>query len=102
MSATTSHHKHLTTTGVYQVFDVHDHDEEGAIPVGDGELDLALHPTRRGADGRLQRSGRSRVQTFCLVISDDGMEEGVDQVTLEAAARTSADHVVFACVYVCV
>lgn len=69
---------------------MHDHDEEGAVPVGDGELDLALHPARCGADGRLHPSGRSRVQTFSLIISDDGMEEGVDQVTLEAAVRTSA------------
>lgn len=69
---------------------MHDHDEKGAVPVGDGELDLALHPARCGAEGRLRPSGRSRIQTFSLIISDDGMEEGVDQVTLEAGARISA------------
>lgn len=68
---------------------MHDHDEEGAVPVGDGELDLALHPARCGAEGRLQPSWRSRVQAFSLVISNDGMEEGVHQVTLKAATRTS-------------
>lgn len=88
---TTSHHKYLSGRKTsYQVSDVHDHDEEGAVPVGDGELDLPLHPARCGADGRLHPSGRSRVQAFGLIISGDGMEEGVDQVALEAAAGTSA------------
>lgn len=47
--------------GVYQVFYVHDHDEERAISVGDGELHLALHPARGGANRRLRPSERSRV-----------------------------------------
>lgn len=36
----------------YQVSDVHHHDEESTVPVGDGELHLSLHPTSRGAQWR--------------------------------------------------
>lgn len=96
---------------VYQVSDVHDHDEERAVPIGDGELHLALHLPRRGAEGRLWCSGRGCVRTFCLIISSDGMEEGVDQVTLETRnpeTRTTSGPepqnvpvCVRACVYLC-
>lgn len=32
------------TVFIYQVLNVHDHDEERAIPVRDGELHFSLHP----------------------------------------------------------
>lgn len=101
--------KHLRTAcvcvRVYQVSDVHDHDEERAVPVGDGELHLALHLPRRGAEGGLWCSGWGCVQTFCLIISSDGMEEGVDQITLEAETGTTSGpepRNVPVCVQVCV
>lgn len=30
---------------LYQVFDVHDHDKQSAVPVGDRELHFSFHPT---------------------------------------------------------
>lgn len=82
--------QHLrTSVCVYQISDVHDHDEQSAVPVGDGELHLSLHPTRRGTQWRLRCFGRG-VQTFGLVVSCDWMKEGVDQVTLEPETMRSS------------
>ena len=38
---------------VYQIPDVHDHNEESAVPVGDRELHFSFHATRSGTEWRL-------------------------------------------------